>query len=785
MKKNFPYHHTESGVVLVLVAISSVVLLGILALAVGLTFVSTQDQRMTTVTNVGALAAMDYYVSNPDSDEELRRRGAVHRANFIINQNKLLGVSEGTGYLGISNNPGEAGVVRFGKYYRSDPGDGQADSCSNVFPCFLEAQANEAASALLVDHRNQPTNPLIAPFASLLGSNEFTLRSQTATTLVNTCMAHLLDVSFSTVSGTHKPYPSLGGGCGSSACCDSSYGACDPPADLTYTPQLNATDAYLIQTPTAPNSTATHQISTASVFAFNGGKLLNNQSSLLDGFKTDYDNIQDAPDINYWVNMPNERTGTLPANAFAKSDFVHRRVNGAINHPNLPRYMLVNLNKDYRPSPLSEFMLAANVTLRILENLPAESNKGMFRAFTGDVFGRSYPGNGLTNNLSFLTQITNMNIIGDVTGAYVAGAGRLSPGSAQYPNLFDYGFFPAQSSPPNSAEAKDLVAANIGKAVFDAAQVLANNCQTDGRRMVILYTDMIPTCRFVPPDDGTPGNTPEVAPSCELEGTPPSAWNNYKISEFYILHELIPLLQEQGVSVSVVLDGPSVQPRFRNVVNPSLSSSEKSACLSGANQDPSCYLTFSQAFNEGYEGLLLPTGDVTSPDSIQINLCQEGAEGPFFSCGHPNDHEAEFNAVNNNTGSSFRRSLPLAYDLSVKTGGLFCPLMDVRNKANPSQFYVDHDGDCEGVPLNECCTGIYEGAAGFEGLTPCVYDNAKRDPGTSETPNPGQVLQRHSVEFLPKAKQAATCARKIAISNPYIQEMPLQICTTAGGCAGP
>ncbi|MCB0332525.1 MAG: hypothetical protein KDD55_03430, partial [Bdellovibrionales bacterium] len=338
----------ESGMVLVLVAIFSIVLLALLALAVGLTFVSTQDQRLTTITNVGALAAIDHYVSNGEAPSEHERRSsAVERANYIISKNKVLGVANDLGELGLPGDGGAAGSVYFGRYFRSDPrgndpNNHDADDCDGLFPCFLEVDEDRRASAILIDHQNQPSNPLVAPFTSLLGAQNFTVRSRTATTLVNTCIAHLLDVSFSTVVGTHKPYRPTGSLCPASypVCCEatSDEPACallDMPSDgssddffdgLSYTPNPFETDgAFLIARPfiaLSDNNGHTNRFSSSSIFAVNASKVLENPTMPSQGLHDAF-SLEHTPDAYYWLNLPDKETSSV-SSVFTKSDYVFR-----------------------------------------------------------------------------------------------------------------------------------------------------------------------------------------------------------------------------------------------------------------------------------------------------------------------------------------------------------------------------------------------------------------------------------------------------------------------------
>ena len=148
----------------------------------------------------------------------------------------------------------------------------------------------------------------------------------------------------------------------------------------------------------------------------------------------------------------------------------------------------------------------------------------------------------------------------------------------------------------------------------------------------------------------------------------------------------------------------------------------------------------------------------------------------MFDCPSLANHQQGFLDSNDGDRSAiFTRASALAYDLAVQTGGLFCPLMNPGR----AQDYVDHDsdyapgGDCPHSNQQACCQAIFDGDAGTQSKTPCVFRNDLR--GSSN-------YQRVSVDYLPKQRQAAACAQTIVTSNPYMQEIPLKICLNGQPC---
>jgi hypothetical protein len=811
-----PKRKSEAGMVIVMMALLSVVLLSLIGFALGIGFLATERSRLHTIGNLTALAAIDQYIrlSPEDNAEADRRTATVARANFVVSKNKLIGTSSPLGDLGNST-PDDGGVIRFGNFFRKDPG---SDPCSGVYPCFKEAATSGAGNAVQVNLQNQSDNKIVRPLAGFLSAQkEFQLDTTSYATLVNTCVGHLMDASVSVTAGTNTPFTNAGV-CAVDAPCNectaNDTGKCfhSNAGILLLDPIVSETD-----------STGTYNFSTASLFAYDAKKIFiggdpangmidctstadSDSNSIFDGI----DNINaNFPDLLYWCNMHPSRAdyelnwagdGTTPQPAPAgmmfRSDYEYQKVfrgkrkafdSGGNEIES--SYMMVN--KKVKPTPMQEFLLGANMALRIGERLPSESNKGFFWAFTGEVLNRAEPQRyetGTTNdkisgstadlktlvtaNLAYLTQLTNMDILGglasdDGSPGGLATIEGVPDTNQQHPNLLDSGFFPMAAARVPPGVDPTLAATNPILVLYEAARVLNTACDLSARRSIFLYTDGIGTCEYMPAEFTSEVTT---ASNClsKSDGGVETAWPNYEHYEYALLKVLIPYFQDLGLSVHVILDGPHVAPNYINREDPNhpdSTASGGSGCSSSS--DYNCFVDFNSASQAGYQGMQ------AGADKSTLNVCDTTKS--LFGCassdrnGVNDDRQAFLDSLSGYSNVTFGRATAVMGELAMKTGGQFCPLMN----PGPVGDYIDHDGDyppntpstgCSLATAAECCQNIFSGATEAEGRTPCRLKNTERTK---------DAVENRSVEFLPKSYQAAICAQRALATSPFLMAEPL------------
>jgi hypothetical protein len=791
--------HPEAGMIFIMMALLSVVLLSMIGFALGIGFLATERSRLHTIGNLTALAAIDQYIrmSPEDNTEAVRRTGSVDRANFVASKNKLLGTSAALGDLGNSTLD-EGGIIRFGSYFREDP---TGDPCGGVYPCFKEAATGDPGNAVMVNIRNQTSNPIVRPLKGFLqGQEQFQLDTTSYATLVNQCVGHLLDVSVSVTAGHHSQFTPV-------ALCPNGHPACDDCA-ANPTGRCAYSDASLLiidPKVTESDATGTYDFSAGSLFAFDAQKVFiggNPANGMIDctstvdgdgnGIPDGTDNINNNfPDLLYWCNMYPSREeyelnwagdGTTP-----QSRGNRQGLDGSGNLVT-SSYMLVN--KLLRPSPMREFMLGANMALRIGERLPAESNRGFFWAFTGGVENRAEPlrdqGAGdlingsdsdieklVTSNLSYLTQLTNMDILGGLADndGLPTGGGALQgnpDGNQKYPNLLDAGFFPMDSPHVPAGWDPTLASTNPILVLYEAARVLNTACDVSARRSVFIYTDGMGTCEFMPAEFTSETTT---ASNClaKPDGGVNTMWPNYTHFEYALLKVLIPYFQDLGINIHVMLDGPQINPNYMNREDPNHPDSVAaggSGCASSS--DFECYLDFNRATGAGFQGMQ------HGPDKNTIIGCDSSKT--MFGCastdkaGGNNDKNAFLDALSGYPNVTFGRSVPVWGEVAMKTGGQFCLLMNPGSVGN----YVDHDGDykraanggdCTAADDAGCCQNIFNGAAEAEGRTPCRLMNSVRTK---------DAVENRSLEYLPKSFQAAICAQRALETSPFLMAEPLK-----------
>jgi len=781
----------QKGMYLMVVAFAALVFVAFIALTIGLGFVATGKTRMQAVADLTATAALSGYLQplassfeggDPVDVEDEKREQARQRAEQVLGENSIPGISAPFGTLGIgADDPeGTSGFLQFGVYLEGPDPDSQ-DLCGGIYPCFIEVDNTESINAVRLILRNQSDNPLVSRAAGLLGSSDYLLEVDATARIRETCTAYIVDVSLTSTRdrypfASNPPFNKVNiGGDGAAIKFDKSvvgalgsgFGEIPPPV-----PEVDGEFR-------------------GSLFAYRADCLLDDYNQLrscanVNNFTScryhEYVLGQPAPPLNpdlvHWCSMRTNRLGADPPpadNEHFRSDYVFRPTYDGDQDKDM---FVAKYREDEPsfelPSPLEYFMRAFNAGLRLVD-ANANADRGLLMAFTGKVHNRivphpfdfdgELPEVHFTPDLGFLIQITNMHNIGQV-GGEVSSLGWGSPaGTENVPNFFDKGFFPSfigydASDPVNTPFHS---ATNIIEAVWDAAEALYLQCPERARKQIVLATDGRASCRFWPLPATWGATHPENASSCD----PTKEWDNFKSTERRMLNALLPRLQEANIALTTILSGAGVNLEFRNIENPN----PPDGCP-GNDLERHCYLNFETAFEAGYGGYntsppstgWLPGCASTSSNSKSFFPCRsvyatgysEQSGFSFATSSSHINHEKAFiqqRYIAEPEGPKFGRPINLFGHLAAKTGGVICPLLDTGPEESLGDYYIDLDsgGPCSGYPE--------------PGKNPCILRNSVRTGG----------VESRALEYLPKVEQAARCIERAVGKDLFSMGRPLNV----------
>lgn len=785
--------NSQRGMILILAAAFAVVAAAFCALVIGLGYVTAHNATMQGISNLAALGAIEQYTRSTAATEHGKRNEAIQRAEEILRANSIPGLQRPLGQAGELGTfatgeviaEGTGGSVAFGKWLK--PIATGAERTAAIANCIDETQAHcttfmdegkpcfcqlaavagaEQASAVRLRISTPPDNQFVGFFTGILGVETIGMQVNATGAVVERCAGFLIDVSRSAVGETH---PIIESG-NEPAWREWHPGYPTPPLTDPYPlmwfrpygdvnedgmPDHGASDVYNLglwairqqelyrgATFTLPprckewttyDPDGSQQLQTGPVYYCN------------------LDHHLDYPDVIGEVVDTRRGDATGPDATAAKAGGAHYRSDYGFVSGTQPRFHnspfgRVTVDLFTRPEPLTTFFLGFNAGLRLLMEKASAADQGFIWPFTGMVnlpvpnsatyINRAFPEapEYLSKNLGFMLHLTNMENIGrvDENGVLIE--------QPETPNPVSKGWFPLVIS-----DAQGIYSGtNLYGVLWEAAQMMGEQCPQGSRKVIVLATDGMPSCWK---DGAQPGVTPESSVECT-----PGLGGYFAPNRNAQVQAAIDALRERQIIVSVLFAGNLVRPNYRNV-----------------KSDPACQT------NQESQSCFVDTSVYTGAPPC-TSFYGAPAQGDLFDCvsyyldnGTPTaavtDGDEEF--VYDNLGIpgfSFGHPIYAMADLAWQTGGYFCPLL--KEEGIDASDYTDHDNDTAGnCSLNyPCCDvplvgGVCPDGHTVPGCTPCRLKNSERSEGAVEI-RPDQYLSR--------AAQAALCVEKSVGDNPFI-----------------
>jgi hypothetical protein len=623
----------QKGMVLVLFMIFTGLVFALLALVVGLGFIANNKMKLQDITNLASLGAVEafYRESNP----ALRADKAKEVADSILRDNRLLAAKEQHNALeffanrnfdidsGMGLTPQSGGVIQFGNWFDAAPsgscaaapspsGSSAPTGCecirSGVFkPCFVPFQnkpvaANDEPNAVRIFTKLQSSNKIIAPFVTFLNNNFnpggiFRFTSMSTAYIAERCTAMIVDVSPSAHADTHRFGRRLA-------------------LKVETNPSLRVTQPAL-----------------PGLFSFKTFPGMNTSAACNDTYPVvnAQGQIVNAnnwfPEKLYWCSMPAQRSYSQ------RFDPQHYRSDYELDV--VTPYGLYAVDKYIYPEPLRSIMLAYNAALRKLESQRVSRDKAMLFVFSENEIGGKVPGSGLTRDLKFLIDLTDMRRMGrfDYDNANL----RFEAQQTVHPNFIDRGWFPTL----------EYSGTNVAQALNNAIDTLTNSnyCASSAKKSIIFATDGIAT----------------VFNGTTLTQYISSSGRGYLDYEQELIGRILQRLKDNKIYLTTLLTGEGVDPNFLNIRDPS----------SGR------FLDFFQAVSRGYKGLQNPLFYLTEPGLPSVLPSVVSNSPPCNSLRNSDQrNECAFKYVGQIQGVQFRRPIGTLAHLSIESGGLFCPLLE-------------------------------------------------------------------------------------------------------------
>ncbi|MCB0310331.1 MAG: hypothetical protein KDD42_03800, partial [Bdellovibrionales bacterium] len=537
-------HRTrEAGYTIVVFSAILVALLGLVGLFLATQFKSSGATRLTHITNLAALGAIQGFSETGGDtltyDERVNR--AKSRADSVLAQNSVPEIKSRTlGELAIQG--GDSPDVRFGtlevgSWYSEKPAD--SDPCSvEGYPCFVTNSypggGNPPANAVRVKAQISAERSFRAPFCSFLGNScEDQFEYESIAQVIPRCMAFVVDVTASSHYNNFKRYRELRdvalvskndiaafAALGTATEPHRCWGAdreVDPPGDP------NPDDTYFCLTALSESGVPlSHYIPELGVPVFREASLCakNSDGSCL----TPFQNLNCSNASHYrgqeeilWCNMPHMRIanedldpGLYLPNVryhFQSDYFPHTTQYGTAGDSHdlkkvlVDSYVEISANPEnpsdpyyYGAEPAATEFVAFNAGLRRLQTFYTGADRAILIAFANKVVS-SYPPARLeagqlyyetTENLGMLIQLTNQFNRRVYTHD---GSNYVQYAPLAEPNYISAGMFPAES---RSEQNRSYT--NISLALRAALDALGNSCPSESHKSIILATDGIPTC---------------------------------------------------------------------------------------------------------------------------------------------------------------------------------------------------------------------------------------------------------------------------------------------------
>ncbi|MBX7143544.1 MAG: hypothetical protein K1X79_03760 [Oligoflexia bacterium] len=758
-------------------AFLAILLLAIIALAVavlGLGKISASQTGALNSANIAALAALEGFVnsSSPQNAYDARIGDGVARAVALLNANRLPGSQIALSQIDFfPNPPGPNGQVEFGMWYpnlqAAPPGTNPCGNISKPYPCFVPNSNPATVNAVHLSIHTDPAQGVPFDLGSFLGVNTFNVSAESYAAIVPRCSGYGIDISSSTQFGSHKPYiaaqpsPCLSPGWPPSSCNIAAYpGCCNNHNDVCLS-NTTCSPKLLIDTPDNSGNPAAINPNEFGLMAIPPANLQACGAPLSPFWYS-------SAESYYWCNYPATRDNFNYSTAFGtpytyskhfQDDYVLETVGGN----------QVLVDKYYEPPfyqgavPFSDFFLGFNVGLRKMQATQSGTDQSLVYPFNTTAVN-PIPSSGLTNDLGFLIQLTNLDNAGRRRFVNLGGGIWGNQDDAAFPvthpNYIDRGWYPTASTGNT----------NLVGALLNIANSLVspnnqpNQCPALSSKSIILATDGVGTCYLT-----NSGGTNNCGSTYSFFQTSTNQLLSQDI-EFGVIPSISQILRQRQISLTALVDGQGVRPNFYNIKNPAVNCGNWTPTL-GYSLDgihsvdsPDCYLTYEQARAQGFGGVNSPHPFV-SYDSFDNN----GAVVPAATA---------FDQFQNGAaGWIFGESMGVLTQLAVDSGGFICPLLPPLGN-NAAQFdanYVDVYNDRGGTACSadmdptatQCNKALYK-------CSPCVLKSKFRNPWdpSSGPPTPGLNAQLYAVELKWKSTQAADCVRVAVGLNPYTLVSP-------------
>lgn len=732
----------QKGVFLVLLAILLFAIVGLTVAVIGLGLLSTSKTKFLDSTNLAALAALEAYVnsSNPNNAHDARTVEGINRAIEILAANRLPGTQGPIQGIGASStSPGSAGYAAYGTWHQKQPGPG-IDPCGGTYPCFVEGLPPNPINSVKLAINTEPGDPVSFPLGNFFGINGFNVSGTALAAIVPRCAAYVMDLSTSVQFETHKPkrvapqHPCWADSHSATSCVlpNSPLPGCCNLLPPTTTDICNA----------FPDCSISQVLLTASDGGLNPdnfGYSAIPQNQLPASCLTPLTNLSgnyQSDDAVVWCNYPDQRDRLYSAaggNRHFKDDYENET--SPIGPGGATTDVLVDKFHEppfYRgPQPFSNNMLAFNAGLRRMLATQSGTDSSVVVMFS-DVIRDREPNVGLTNDLGYLIQLTNLDNGGRVIFDVPSGQNITDLSNPKiHPNFIDKGWLPLATNAQT----------NIVLAIKTAADALASFCPSLSSKSIILATDGVSTCFL---------NSDGVTSNCGGD------LGFYRRAELQLLNSNInasvpnmrALLRQWEISLTAIVDGEGVRPNIVNIASGDSTCGTWQNGVGFATENPKCYLSYEQARALGYGGFSSPsTNAIVNTNSLDSN-------GNVTT-----DLNAAFNDFLAGTpGVVFGRSLGVLTQLAVDTGGFICPMLN----PGPTNWYVDLYQDRGGAACDAVCN-----QASFA-CSPCVLRSRYREPCTQGgNCSSERYVQTVAPLLQSKAEQAAACARVAVGLNPY------------------
>ncbi|MCB0310930.1 MAG: hypothetical protein KDD42_06835, partial [Bdellovibrionales bacterium] len=657
MKRN-----NQAGIYLVVGAVCIFVLGAVLALMAALGFRSTHGARFQRVSNLVALASLERFMESDAESYEQRADQAVSRANQIFSANTLPGFRSEFGGISLIGSSGDGGELDLGNWYIENNGTNPCGSSQESYPCFVSNRDSGllTANAAQVTLRTNSNDPLTYPFCSFFNDCQGHLQSTSTASLVQRCMAFVLDVSPSTYFATHsqsgfsliyRDWPVNGRW--------NTYDSLEVPA--SYVPNF-CVDVE--EDGAQPHPARLDDAARCAVQYFPDSGPLPESAPLerrligLPFIRADQVSATDCSlpltqnrESKFWCNMSPKRplngSGSENIREHFRDDYQLRRIIDADGNE-IDIYVDSFVDEDsspfYRyPSPYGDLMLAFNAGLRMTNKQASAADKAMVLAMTGKIRGR-YPnpaqnnGKYLSDNFSMMIQLTNLDNRGTIGWKPSAGHPPSFVTAERRPNFLDAGFFYLYSpTDPYERFTNPLLAIN------DAIDRLSSECPSSAQRIMIIATDGISSCANI---SGDLSSTDPSDYQCEPSfGSNP--WQIYSRASQQLTGDApdsaINRIREKNINLVVVTAGEYLG---SNILN---------------KREDNQWLTPEQLYARG-----TPVSHIVD----QTPNC-----GTSECLGHQCTNSCAHALIGADPAVAFPDALGVMAELALGSGGLFCPLM--------------------------------------------------------------------------------------------------------------